>query len=167
MSDQEALEFAVNEVQDANRSAGGGSLVRVPRGIPGTSRTRLATCPNLKLLVTSRELLSVPGEHAYPVPPLEPDDGAELFLARAREALPSFVANETVPELCTRLEHLPLALELAAARMRVITPERLLERLSNRLDLLKAGRGVDPRQQTLRATIEWSHELLNGGEQPL
>jgi predicted ATPase len=101
------------------------------------------------------------------VPPLEPDDGAELFLARAREALPSFVANETVPELCTRLEHLPLGLELAAARMRVITPERLLERLSNRLDLLKAGRGVDPRQQTLRATIEWSHELLNGGEQPL
>src|SRR5204863_3067054 len=127
----------------------------------------LATCPNLKLLVTSRELLCVPGEHAYPVPPLERDDGAELFLARAREALPSFVANETVPELCTRLEHLPLGLELAAARMRVITPERLLERLSNWLDLLKAGRGVDPRQQTLRATIEWSHELLNGGEQPL
>jgi len=124
----------------------------------------LATCPNIKLLVTSRELLRIPGEHAYPVPPLEPHDGAELFLVRARQVLPSFVADETVPELCTRLEHLPLALELAAARVRVISPVRLLERLSSRLDLLKAGRGVDPRQQTLRATIEWSHELLNGGE---
>ena len=79
--------------------------------------------------------------------------------ASARDP-PSFTADEAVPELCSRLEQLPLALELAAARMRVISPEQLLERLSSRLDLLKAGRGVDPRQQTLRATIEWSYELL-------
>ena len=116
----------------------------------------LAGCPNLELLVTSRELLRLPGEQAYPVPPLEPEDGAELFLARARAALPSFVPDSAVPELCSRLEQLPLALELAAARVRVISPERLLERLSHRLDLLGAGRQVDPRQQTLRATIEWS-----------
>jgi predicted ATPase/class 3 adenylate cyclase len=127
----------------------------------------LAACPNLQLLVTSRELLRVPGEQAYPVPPLEPQDGTELFLARARAALPSFVADEAVPELCARLEHLPLALELAAARVRVLSPEQLLERLSKRLDLLKAGRGVDPRQQTLRATIEWSYQLLNADEQQL
>jgi predicted ATPase/class 3 adenylate cyclase len=127
----------------------------------------LATCPNLKLLVTSRELLGVPGEQAYPVPPLEPDDGTELFLARARAALPGFVSDEAVPELCTRLEQLPLALELAAARVRVISPGRLLDRLSSRLDLLKAGRGADPRQRTLRATIEWSYELLTGAEQEL
>ncbi len=127
----------------------------------------LASCPNLHLLVTSRELLRVPGEQAYPVPPLEPQDGTELFLARARSALPSFVASDMVPELCARLENLPLALELAAARVRVLSPEQLVERLSQRLDLLKAGRGVDPRQQTLRATIEWSHELLNADEQQL
>jgi len=127
----------------------------------------LAACPNLQLLVTSRELLRVPGEQAYPVPPLEPQDGTELFLARARAVLPSFVADEAVPELCARLEHLPLALELAAARVRVLSPEQLLERLSKRLDLLKAGRGVDPRQQTLRATIEWSYQLLNADEQQL
>ena len=127
----------------------------------------LAACPNLQLLVTSRELLRVPGEQAYPVPPLEPQDGTELFLARARAALPSFVADEAVPELCARLEQLPLALELAAARVRVLSPEQLLERLSKRLDLLKAGRGVDPRQQTLRATIEWSYQLLNADEQQL
>jgi predicted ATPase/class 3 adenylate cyclase len=127
----------------------------------------LASCPNVHLLVTSRELLRVPGEQAYPVPPLEPEDGTELFVARARAALPSFVASDAVPELCARLENLPLALELAAARVRVLSPEQLVERLSQRLDLLKAGRGVDPRQKTLRATIEWSHELLNEDEQRL
>jgi predicted ATPase/class 3 adenylate cyclase len=127
----------------------------------------LAACPNVQLLVTSRELLRVPGEQAYPVPTLEPEDGARLFLARARAALPAFVTDDAVPELCTRLEHLPLALELAAARVRILSPKHLLERLSNRLDLLKAGRGVDPRQRTLRATIEWSHELLNVEEQQL
>jgi predicted ATPase len=127
----------------------------------------LAACPNLRLLVTSRELLRVPGEQAYPVPPLEPEDGTDLFVARARAAKPDFEPDEHVPELCARLEQLPLALELAAARVRVLQPEQLLERLSGRLDLLKAGRGVDPRQQTLRATIEWSHELLNEDEQGL
>ena len=127
----------------------------------------LAACPNLQLLVTSRELLRVPGEQAYSVPPLEPDDGTELFLARARAVLPNFVADDAVPELCTQLEHLPLALELAAARVRVLSPKQLLERLSNRLDLFHAGRGVDPRQQTLRATIEWSYGLLTADEQQL
>jgi predicted ATPase/class 3 adenylate cyclase len=127
----------------------------------------LASCPNVHLLVTSRELLRVPGEQAYPVPPLEPEDGAKLFVARARAALPSFVASDAVSELCARLENLPLALELAAARVQVLSPEQLIERLSQRLDLLKAGRGIDPRQQTLRATIEWSHELLDAQEQRL
>jgi predicted ATPase/class 3 adenylate cyclase len=127
----------------------------------------LASCPNLELLVTSRELLRLPGEQAYPVPPLEPPDGTALFVSRAHAADPGFVPSEVVPELCAQLEQLPLALELAAARVRVLAPEQLLERLSGRLDLLKAGRGVDPRQQTLRATIEWSHDLLGEGEQRL
>ena len=132
----------------------------------GLSRL-LVACPNLDLLVTSRELLRVPGEQAYAVPPLEPQDGTELFLARARAALPSFLPSAAVPELCARLENLPLALELAAARVRVLSPEQLVERLSQRLDLLKGGRGVDARQQTLRATIEWSHDLLDEDEQRL
>jgi predicted ATPase/class 3 adenylate cyclase len=126
-----------------------------------------ASCPNLQLLVTSRELLRLPGEQAYAVPPLEADDGMEFFLARAREAEPSFEPDETVPDLCARLEQLPLALELAAARVRLLSTAQLLERLSGRLDVLKAGRGVDPRQQTLRATIEWSHELLDADERRL
>ncbi|MDQ3380924.1 MAG: tetratricopeptide repeat protein [Actinomycetota bacterium] len=127
----------------------------------------LADCRNLHLLVTSRELLALPGEQAYPIPPLEPQEGSELFVARARAADPAFVATAAVSELCARLDNLPLALELAAARVRVLSPEQLLGRLSRRLDLLKAGRGVDPRQQTLRATIEWSYELLNEEEQGL
>jgi predicted ATPase/class 3 adenylate cyclase len=127
----------------------------------------LAACPNLQLLVTSRELLRLPAEQAYPVPPLEPEDGTELFLARARAVEPGFAASAAVPELCARLEQLPLALELAAPRVRILSTEQLLERLSGRLDLLKAGRGVDARQQTLRATIEWSHDLLSHEEQSL
>jgi predicted ATPase len=127
----------------------------------------LATCANLQLLVTSRELLRLPAEQAYPVPPLEPQDGSKLFIARAHAVDPAFVASAAVPALCARLEQLPLALELAAARVRVLSPELLLDRLSQRLDLLKAGRGVDARQQTLRATIEWSHDLLTGDEQRL
>jgi predicted ATPase/class 3 adenylate cyclase len=127
----------------------------------------LAACPNLRLLVTSRELLRLPGEQAYPVPPLTPEDSIDLFLARARAARPSFAPTAGVPELCARLDNLPLALELAAARVGILAPEQLLERLSQRLDLLRAGRGVDARQQTLRATVEWSHGLLNDDEQRL
>ena len=127
----------------------------------------LAACPNLKVLVTSRELLRLPGEQAYPVPELRPEDGRALFVSRALAAQPSFEADADVAELCARLEQLPLALELAAARVRVLSPGQLLERLAGRLDLLKAGRGVDARQQTLRATIEWSHDLLEANEQQL
>jgi predicted ATPase/class 3 adenylate cyclase len=127
----------------------------------------LGACPNLRLVVTSRELLRLPGEQAYPVPPLQPQDGRELFLARARAADPGFAMSDAVGELCARLENLPLALELAAARARVLSPEQLVDRLGQRLDLLKAGRGADPRQQTLRATLEWSHDLLNADEKRL
>jgi predicted ATPase len=127
----------------------------------------LAACPNLQLLVTSRELKRLPGEQAYPVPPLEPQDATELFTARARAADPRFEPGPIVEQLCSRLDNLPLALELAATRVAVLSPEQLLARLAKRLDLLKAGRGVDPRQQTLRATIEWSYDLLDEAERLL
>ena len=119
-------------------------------------------CPNLRLLVTSRELLRVRGEVEYEVHPLADPDAVELFCARARVE-----PGPHVEELCRRLDHLPLALELAAARTKVLTPDQILERLSQRLDLLKGGRDADPRQATLRATIEWSHDLLGEPEQRL
>jgi predicted ATPase/class 3 adenylate cyclase len=120
------------------------------------------TCPNLRLLVTSRELLRVRGEVEYPVLPLAEPEAVELFCARAQTD-----PEETVGELCRALDNLPLALELAAARASVLSPRQILERLSGRLDLLKGGRDADPRQQTLRATIEWSYELLAPKEQRL
>jgi predicted ATPase/class 3 adenylate cyclase len=127
----------------------------------------LAACPNLDVLVTSRERLRVQGEQTYPVPPLAEPDGVALFSARARAVDPSFAASDTVAELCLRLDSLPLALELAAARTALFSPEQLLERLSQRLDLLTGDRDADPRQQTLRATIDWSYELLTEEEQAL
>jgi predicted ATPase/class 3 adenylate cyclase len=127
----------------------------------------LAACPNLQLLVTSRELLRIPGEQAYPVPPLDPGDATAFFTARARAADPRFEPSPVITRLCSQLDNLPLTLELAATRVAVLSPEQLLNRLSERLDLLKAVRGVDPRQQTLRATIEWSYDLLGEQERRL
>jgi predicted ATPase/class 3 adenylate cyclase len=127
----------------------------------------LATCPNLAVLATSRELLQLRGEVVYAVPTLTDDDGTKLFLARALAVAGDVSGDGTVGEICRRLDNLPLALELAAARTRHLTPDQLLERLAQRLDLLTAGRDADPRQQTLRATIEWSYELLEEDERRL
>jgi predicted ATPase len=127
----------------------------------------VGACPNLDVLVTSRERLRVGGEQTYPVPPLAESDGEALFLTRARAVDPAFAPSEAVRELCLRLDELPLALELAAARTALFSPEQLLEKLSQRLDLLKGERDADPRQQTLRATIEWSYDLLAAEEQRL
>ena len=129
--------------------------------------TLVGACPNLEILVTSRERLRVSGEQTYPVPQLEEADGEALFLTRARAVDPMFVGGEAVRELCARLDELPLAIELAAARTALFSPEQLLAKLSRRLDLLKGERDADPRQQTLRATIEWSYDLLTEDEQRL
>ena len=122
----------------------------------------LAACPNLSLLVTSRELLRVQGEVEYPVPPLAETEAVALFCARS-----SLEPSDEVAELCRRLDNLPLAVELAAARTKALAPARILDRLAQRLDLLKGGRDADPRQQTLRATIEWSYDLLSEDERQL
>jgi predicted ATPase len=113
-------------------------------------------------LVTSRELLWVQGEVQYPVPPLAEAEAVFLFCERAQTS-----ASEEITELCRRLDNLPLAVELAAARTRALSPAQILERLSQRLDLFKGSRDADPRQQTLRATIAWSYELLSREEQQL
>jgi predicted ATPase/class 3 adenylate cyclase len=128
----------------------------------------LASCPHLDLLVTSREPLHVTGEQEYPVPPLVHEEGIGFFLARARAVKPSFQADDVVSEICRRLDDLPLALELAAARVKALSSRQILERLEQRLPLLTGGaRDLPERQRTLRATIEWSHELLTPQEQRL
>jgi predicted ATPase len=147
----------------------------------------LADCRSLKVLVTSREALRVRGEHIVSVPPLalphvsaSPPSAVELsqfeaiqlFVERARAVRADFRLTDdnaaAVAEICRRLDGLPLAIELATARLSLFPPDALRERLTSRLKLLRGGaRDLPARQQTLRATIEWSYQLLDPGEQRL
>ncbi len=146
----------------------------------------LAMCPSLKVLATSRVRLRLRGERELPVPPLPlPEPGraiplarltqyeaVALFVARAGEVRPGFaVTNETAPavaEICHRLDGLPLAIELAAARVKLLPPKALLDRLERRLGVLTGGaQDLPARQQTMRATIAWGHDLLSDEEQAL
>jgi predicted ATPase len=147
----------------------------------------LQDCSRLKLLVTSREALHVSGEHLFAVPPLSLPkavsgrvsaeqlyayEAIRLFVERARAVRPDFRLTDengaAVAEICVRLDGLPLALELATARINVFSPEALRDRLEDSLQLLRGGaRDMPARQQTLRATIDWSYELLGSGEQRL
>ena len=128
----------------------------------------LVSCANLNVLITSREPLHVTGEREYAVQPLVHEEGVGFFLARARAARPDFMADEAVSDICRRLDDLPLALELAAARAKAFSSAQILERLEQRLPLLTGGaRDLPERQQTLRATIAWSYDLLSDVEQRL
>ena len=139
----------------------------------------LQTAPDLSILATSRAKLRLYGEHEFVVPPLSlptPEnprgEAVQLFFERVREIQPRFALTsenlQDVGEICRRLDGLPLAIELAAARVRLLPPRALLARLDNRLKLLSSGaRDAPSRQQTLRATIDWSYSLLSPGEQRL
>jgi predicted ATPase/class 3 adenylate cyclase len=116
------------------------------------------------LAVTSRERLQLGGEQLYPVPSLSDEDAVALFTARARQLDPGFMSTPVVASLCQRVDNLPLPIELAAARTGLFSPEQLLERIGEQLDLLKGSGDADLRQQTLRATIDWSYELLDAEE---
>jgi predicted ATPase/class 3 adenylate cyclase len=137
------------------------NLEQVIDAAPDLSKL-VEACPNLRVLSTTRELLRVRGEVEYPVLPLDEPEAIDLFCTRAKTE-----PDDIIRELCSALDNLPLALELAAARSAVLSPRQILERVSQRLDLLKGGRDADPRQRTLRATIEWSHDLLTPEEQKL
>ena len=127
-----------------------------------------ARAPNVTLLVTSREPLHLAGEREYPVPPLDEAEAVALFVERARAVHPEFVDDDAVLEICRRLDCLPLALELAAARAKSLSTQDLLRRLDKRLPLLTGGpRDAPERQRTLRATIGWSYELLTPDAQRL
>ena len=127
----------------------------------------VGAAPELRLIVTSREALRIGAETQLDLPPLDAEDAVELFLDRARSVGNEVDRTAAVDQLCLRLDRLPLALELAAARTKLLSPEQLLERLGQRLDLLAGGRDADERHATLRATIAWSYDLLDPGEQRL
>jgi predicted ATPase/class 3 adenylate cyclase len=122
----------------------------------------LASAAGLRVLATSRSPLHLSGEHEYALDPLPPTDSARLFVERARAVGREVAPDETVAAICRRLDGLPLAVELAAARVKLLTPEKLLARLDRALPLLTGGaRDVPERQRTLRATISWSYDLLD------
>ncbi|MCV2462980.1 tetratricopeptide repeat protein [Streptomyces sp. ICN988] len=128
----------------------------------------LGACPGVRVLATSRESLQITGEALVPVPPLPPRPSAELFLERARAVRPGFDGHARVPEICAALDGLPLAIELAAARLRTLAPDELADRLDDRFRLLSRGdRAKAPRHRTLRAVVEWSWELLDDEEREL
>lgn len=132
------------------------------------AQTLLTHCPDLTVIATSREPLGVPGEFVRPVEPLPPDPAHRLFTERATAVRPDFDPGddaEAVAEICRRLDGLPLAIELAAARLRLLTPRQIADRLDDRFRLLTSGsRTVLPRQQTLRAVVDWSWDLLDEPE---
>ncbi len=122
----------------------------------------LATASGLRVLATSRAPLRISGEVEYPLDPLDPTDAVALFVERARAVGRDIEPDATVEAICTRLDSLPLAIELAAARVRLLAPGALLARLERALPLLTDGsRDAPERQRTLRATIEWSYDLLD------
>ena len=132
----------------------------------------LEACPTIKILITSRACLRIYGEQEFPVFPLAHESAVELFVQRAKAVRPSFVLSAEnegpIREICSRLDGLPLAIELAAARTRVLSPLTMLDRLESRLRLLVGGAlDLPERQQTLRSAIDWSHDLLNDAEQKL
>jgi predicted ATPase/DNA-binding winged helix-turn-helix (wHTH) protein len=132
----------------------------------------LAACPNLKVLVTSRECLRIYGEQEFPVAPLEQESAIQLFVQRSTAVRPNFAATSensaAIAEICSRLDGFPLAIELAAARTKFLSPNAIRNRLQSRLQLLTGGAlDLPKRQQTLRNTIDWSHDLLNDAEQKL
>lgn len=147
------------------------NLEQIVGGAPAITDL-LDAAPELRVLATSRERLKLAAERVYDVPPLAQDDAIALFVERAQAAAPDFAVTEdnleAVNALCKRLEGLPLALELAAARTAVLSPTALLARLEQRLPMLTGGtRDADERHRTLRATMEWSFELLDEFEQRL
>ncbi|MCQ4084698.1 winged helix-turn-helix domain-containing protein [Streptomyces sp. RB6PN25] len=137
----------------------------------GLAERLLVHCPQVTVLATSREPLGVPGESVRPVDPLPEPTALRLLADRGASARPGFDPDddpEACAEICRRLDGLPLALELAAARLRSLTPRQIADRLDDRFRLLTAGsRTLLPRQQTLRAVVDWSWELLEAGERTL
>jgi predicted ATPase/class 3 adenylate cyclase len=132
----------------------------------------LAAAPGLKILVTSRTVLHLAAEHEYPVPPLVQEEAVMLFVQRAQMVKPGFSPSGAgaiaISEICDRLDGLPLAIELAAARVKLLSPQGLLGRLDQRLQLLTGGAADLPtRHRTLRSTIDWSYDLLDEEEQAL
>jgi predicted ATPase/DNA-binding SARP family transcriptional activator len=132
-----------------------------------TAEEVLRSCPNTKIIATSRQPLGIPGEQTWLVPPLSQEDAVQLFTERARAVAPAFQPTPVVAQICRRLDGIPLAIELAAARAKVLTVDQIAARLNHAFLLLSTGSRTLPRHRTIRETIDWSYRLLSEDEQAL
>jgi predicted ATPase len=179
-SDRDPLDVLETRLRDRQMLLLLDNFEQLISAAPGVGEL-IQTCPDLVVIVTSRETLRIRSERVFPVPPLsmpdprqdlarwEESEAVQLFLDRARSVRPDFALDESsgpaVAEICLRLDGLPLAIELAAARLNVLAPSELLARLRDRLDVLGAGgRDLPDRQRTLWGAIGWSYELLDEEE---
>jgi len=185
-SQQPILQTLANALQSARLLVLMDNCEHLIAGCAELADTLLRGCPHLRILTTSREPLGIDGEAVWPVPPLSlpsfngpqaleqiaDSEAVRLFTERARSVLPTFAVTEhtaaAVADVCIKLDGIPLAIELAAARVRALGVDQIATRLNNRFGLLATGRRAAlPRHQTLRAAIDWSYELLSTAEQRL
>ncbi len=171
-ADEAPIDWIISEIGDARILLVLDNCEHLVDACAGMTDWLLRSCPRLTILATSREALGVASEMAWLVPPLASGDAVQLFVDRARAALPSLAvtpaAEAAISEICRRLDGIPLAIELAAARVRVLTPAQIAQRLDDAFRLLASGsRTALPRHRTLRATMDWSFALLGEREQVL
>ena len=169
--DQSVLEELVKQLKDKQLLLLLDNFEQLGTSIPGIVQI-LENCPRLKLLVTSREALRIRGEKVFRVFPLANQDSVQLFKERAAAVRPDFEITEQnahiISSICARLDGLPLAIELAVARINLFSEEELLKRLNNRMKFLRGGpRDLPERQQTIEHTLDWSYELLDNSEKQL
>jgi predicted ATPase len=165
-SDQPALERITEHLRERHALLVLDNCEHLIDAIATFAITVLHSCPRVTILATSREPMNVEGERAWRVPPMQPDEASRLFIERAIAARSTQNAgDETVAHICERLDGMPLAIELAASRLQVMSLNDIAARLDDRFNLLAHGRrGALPRHQTLRAMIDWSYELLSEEE---
>lgn len=168
---QEEMQLVIDRLRDRDVLLVLDNCEHLVDGAARAAETILQACPNTVILATSREPLGIAGEQTWLVPPLVPSEAAQLFAERARAVAPSFSIQESnrdaVEEICARLDGIPLPIELAAARVKVLSVQQIAERLADAFGLLSSGSRTVPRHRTIRETIDWSFRLLSEDEQAL
>ncbi len=167
----DVVEFAAEQLRDFDMLLVLDNCEHLIAESATVAETILRGCPAISILTTTREPLGITGEQAWLVPPLAENDAVQLFVERARAVAPSFtLTTEREPivrRICQRLDGIPLAIELAAARVKVLTPEQIAARLNDAFQVLSSGSRTLPRHRTIRETIDWSFRLLDVDEQTL
>jgi predicted ATPase/DNA-binding SARP family transcriptional activator len=164
---EDVLQVVIDAVRDRSILFVLDNCEHLVQGSAVVAEEILRSCASASIITTTREALGVAGEQTWLVPPLSIEDASALFAERARAVLPSFAREPLVEEICRRLDGIPLAIELAAARVKVLSLAEIAARLNDAFRLLSSGSRTLPRHRTIRQTIDWSYRLLSADEQLL